>query len=585
MTDLIHLMSMVNYRGQTWTSWTRWTMERGGGPLFVQSSDYGVAAMGKVETCCIKGCRHTRRICRIRSFPANPRQRGRWLSGIKNNFDINFDYKKWHRMCDCHFPENCFFEKIGYKGKMIKRISKMAVPCKFPPPEVLENEPKQTRPPPKKRNYTEEIDKKLAKMKAKAEATAVEEPLNFTAGMNVASLLTQVPQPYIIVPPAMESSRSTSMVLCPPALLSSVGIIGLPVEQQSTMGYLIPVKVNLPLKIISSTHIQHPVVVHPGVPNMFAARVSSSKKSGDVENAVYLPVSDTEEMLEEFDEVDILSPLEELCRLCAETIGEQAIEIFNEEGRARGIPDLIMQYLPIEVSESDLLPLKVCTSCINNLETCHHMNLKCKQADATLRRLLARVEERDASPIPCVDNFCDTFLEKDSKKQDVDVVDSQGSFADDDDEKRILTCVYSDCNFQTHCTMKMLRHLPKFHKRYACSICWEDFKTRDIRERHKIDAHEGKLLCDLCGESLMGRRGLRQHMLNHLNPSERRFKCNICDAGYSTRVHLEKHMTRHSGERTLPCPKCNKMYLHKADVIKHLKTHVERNIFKCQQIW
>ncbi|KAF4526757.1 hypothetical protein B566_EDAN015104 [Ephemera danica] len=380
--------------------------------------------------------------------------------------------------------------------------------------------------------------------------------------------LSQLPQlapkPKFFQPQSTESSQ---LVLFPPVI---------PTLPSSV--------VSMPFNIVSSIPLQNHVVIQPSTLNMSpgAATASSFKNSDAVVEEVYLPVSDTEEMLEEFDDDDddAMPPLQALCRICAEAAaaeGKQMIEIFSMEGRARNIPDLIMQYLPIEVLEMDRLPLKVCTTCVNTLETCHELILKCKLGDATLRRLLEREENRETSPIPCFDDICESFLQEDSQNEDY-VEDGN-----DNSEVEMIECTHSNCKTKTLDAKLMIKHVSTIHKQYACSTCWKHFKTIKQRNQHKVEVHEGMLLCDLCGESYLGRKRLQVHMKNHTAHSERQFKCDICGKGFTKNCELKLHSSRHLNSKTLKCPKCDKMFYHANDVRLHMKIHAEKGSFKCKE--
>jgi hypothetical protein len=41
-----------------------------------------------------------------------------------------------------------------------------------------------------------------------------------------------------------------------------------------------------------------------------------------------------------------------------------------------------------QVTEDDLLPINVCTSCVSKLEICHELVINCLDADARLRSIL-----------------------------------------------------------------------------------------------------------------------------------------------------------------------------------------------------
>ncbi|PSN29798.1 hypothetical protein C0J52_27030 [Blattella germanica] len=79
--------------------------------------------------------------------------------------------------------------------------------------------------------------------------------------------------------------------------------------------------------------------------------------------------------------------ISQLCRICGEA-SDDLIECFGDKGKEMLLVEKIHTYLPIKVTEDDLLPINVCTSCIEKLEMCHDLVEKCFDADGKLRKLL-----------------------------------------------------------------------------------------------------------------------------------------------------------------------------------------------------
>ncbi|XP_069672565.1 zinc finger protein 528-like isoform X2 [Periplaneta americana] len=86
-------------------------------------------------------------------------------------------------------------------------------------------------------------------------------------------------------------------------------------------------------------------------------------------------------------EDDLAILTSQLCRICAEE-SEDLIQCFGERGKEIQLVDKIHTHLPIMVTEDDLLPISVCTSCVKKLEVCHELVNNCLEADARLRTIL-----------------------------------------------------------------------------------------------------------------------------------------------------------------------------------------------------
>lgn len=74
------------------------------------------------------------------------------------------------------------------------------------------------------------------------------------------------------------------------------------------------------------------------------------------------------------------------CRLCAEPTNNP-VAIYSEEGAASQLAKTINLYLPVQVSESDSLPLYLCYKCATTVVSWHELANTCLEAQEKLLEL------------------------------------------------------------------------------------------------------------------------------------------------------------------------------------------------------
>ena len=93
-------------------------------------------------------------------------------------------------------------------------------------------------------------------------------------------------------------------------------------------------------------------------------------------------------------------------------------------------------------------------------------------------------------------------------------------------------------------------------------------------QRHIKRSHE-KLPCDLCGKLVPPGHMLRHNDQYHTAPEERRYKCEICFKGFSTKQRLTDHVHTHTGEKPYTCQYCGKGFANSSGCRLHVRfTHL-----------
>jgi uncharacterized Zn-finger protein len=139
---------------------------------------------------------------------------------------------------------------------------------------------------------------------------------------------------------------------------------------------------------------------------------------------------------------------------------------------------------------------------------------------------------------------------------------------------KTYTC--EDCESSFKSLNNLKSHKEVHHntgETFSCDFCHMKFKRRYYLKRH-ISIHtnpDKKFTCDDCGLKCRSKADIAKHVLTHIGVVEKRFFCQICNAGFSKQAHVVRHMRTHSVEKSFPCELCDKAYKDQYT----LKTHHE----------
>ncbi|XP_023938815.1 zinc finger protein draculin [Bicyclus anynana] len=127
------------------------------------------------------------------------------------------------------------------------------------------------------------------------------------------------------------------------------------------------------------------------------------------------------------------------------------------------------------------------------------------------------------------------------------------------------------CEFSTKNFSKLILHTQKFHienLQLECDYCGKMTGSRAAMTKHLEIHGEKKYACDVCGYNTYTIEVMRRHVLTHV--PDKPHKCPLCERSYIQKVQLQRHMKNHSGHC---CTTCGDTFKTEAKLIIHKNQH------------
>uniref|UniRef100_A0A8D8Q513 Zinc finger protein Xfin n=1 Tax=Cacopsylla melanoneura TaxID=428564 RepID=A0A8D8Q513_9HEMI len=120
------------------------------------------------------------------------------------------------------------------------------------------------------------------------------------------------------------------------------------------------------------------------------------------------------------------------------------------------------------------------------------------------------------------------------------------------------------------------------NKALECPYCHKRYSHRiNLRLHLKLHNNPKQFQCHLCLKYLSSSSSLKVHLKTHSN--EKAFKCPYCGTAFNQKVHLNDHiLSHHTNMRPFNCQLCNKTYVSKSVLKKHLKKHLGLFKYSCE---
>lgn len=110
-------------------------------------------------------------------------------------------------------------------------------------------------------------------------------------------------------------------------------------------------------------------------------------------------------------------------------------------------------------------------------------------------------------------------------------------------------------------------------KKYLCA-CGKAYNRPSLLEEHqRTHTGEQPFKCDLCEARFSRRSILQKHVLKHVSPEEKPFKCPECGKGVNTQQHLDQHMGLHNRPFNCSHENCDETFRYEVQLKRHLIRH------------
>lgn len=142
------------------------------------------------------------------------------------------------------------------------------------------------------------------------------------------------------------------------------------------------------------------------------------------------------------------------------------------------------------------------------------------------------------------------------------------------------------CHLKTHVVNEIL----------SCAICNEEFEYQALLNHHVRTQHsvrqsaEGDVhICHQCGIIMSSKEALEKHTLMHreinrsmkrakrkktdVNVRDNRHRCGACNKSFMKKFELTRHLVVHTKERRFVCAQCGKKFSQNSSLQQHMRSH------------
>lgn len=233
------------------------------------------------------------------------------------------------------------------------------------------------------------------------------------------------------------------------------------------------------------------------------------------------------------------------CRLCFSN--RNLVELFpRDSGPKQILLDLISQCTGIRIEEVENHSCSICWRCAVALEDFHMFRQRCLVHDVIIKKKYSNstvnVTKGNASWIISI---------PESEAQSIGGGEEEED--EEEDEKSLIEPMPSAESYSS--------------ARYG------GFSSTKMNELNMSESHSSNsTTCHLCKHDFVSRQSLYAHFKEQHSDRGRPHKCDLCQASFKRRSHLEDHVSSHTGEIRYNCKDCGAKYAKSKSLMRHRKS-------------
>ncbi|XP_052753885.1 zinc finger protein 250-like [Galleria mellonella] len=255
----------------------------------------------------------------------------------------------------------------------------------------------------------------------------------------------------------------------------------------------------------------------------------------------------------------------EICRTCLSTDGLVSL-FYSKETEQKRTEDLKM-LTGLEIKMNDGLPQKICTKCIEIMNSALEFRFKSVNAEKRLLGMLSKKKARKIGGAPPVSNQSVGF----------DYGLYQHEIHNDHDYIKV-----KHDELMQKFKKKSIQRNPTIiteNGTYKCHMCEKEYKNKHTLRAH-INFHTNYCVCETCGKRCLSYHLLLAHKRAR-HGHERVHFCVYCDYSSATKDALVVHERRHTGEKPYICDQCGLAFHRRSNLVQHMAIHLPESNYQC----
>ncbi|XP_072941229.1 uncharacterized protein [Epargyreus clarus] len=271
----------------------------------------------------------------------------------------------------------------------------------------------------------------------------------------------------------------------------------------------------------------------------------------------------------------------EQCRTCLST--ESLVALFNSKDSDKKRSRDLFTITGLEIKINDGLSQKICTKCIESLESA----LKFRRTSRKTHKSLLAVKPKPyievtvpvENPEPKVEEFddgeafgCEAFGE-DFQNDDYKVEEDVKII------KEEVKLIKKKIKQKPSAPPKKKQGDVPNASSYKCTWCSKEFRMKATYKAH-MRFHTNYCVCEACGKRCRNNNQLQEHKRAR-HGLGKIHKCAYCEYSSATKEALTIHERRHTGERPYICDHCGATFHRRSNLVQHIAIHLPDKNFQC----